>query len=187
MRSLKKQLTWCARTQWTMGIAVAVCGGIFYFVGYRPAINRLATLQQHVSAKQRDLDSGQNRASNFNALTREVMKLEGQVKNYDRQFPRQPELGQFIRDLTQISQRLSLQEWKYQPQAPRRGDSYFELPIQMHFEGDFVNVSRFLQQVEDIRHLQRLVRVKKVAIKSKDSKAGMVEVDMTMNIYYSEG
>jgi Tfp pilus assembly protein PilO len=86
--------------------------------------------------------------------------------------------------VTQISRRLDLREWKYQPSAPKAGDSYYELPIQMHFEGDFVNSASFLRQVEE---LQRLTRVKKLTVKGTDRKRGTVEVDVAMNIYFSEG
>ena len=63
-------------------------------------------------------------------------------------------------------------------------DAYFELPIQMNFQGDFLNVYAFLSEVE---HLSRLTRVRKLAIHTKDIKSGLVEVEIGLNIYYSEG
>jgi Tfp pilus assembly protein PilO len=83
-----------------------------------------------------------------------------------------------------VSQQLALNDWKYQPGAPKRGEAYFEMPIQMNFVGEFMNVYSFLTEVE---HLQRLTRIRKVAIKSKDFKRGIVEVEIGLNIYYSEG
>ena len=110
--------------------------------------------------------------------------LESQVLNYDRQFPKQADLGDFIKDMTRVSQQLALHEWKYQPAAPKRGDAYFELPIQMNFQGEFLNVYSFLTEVE---HLARLTRIRKVAIKAKDFRTGLVEVEIGLNIYFSEG
>ena len=114
----------------------------------------------------------------------EVQELETRVRDYDRQFPKQADLGDFIKDMTRVSQQLALREWKYQPGAPKRGDTYFELPIQMNFQGEFLNVYSFLSEVE---HLQRLTRIRKLAIKAKDFKTGLVEVEIGLNIYFSEG
>jgi type IV pilus assembly protein PilO len=184
MRSLQSQAQAYTRVQWALGILLAMGLGAFYLAGYRPATSRQAGLLMQMSARQRDLEQNQNRARNLPILAAEVQQLERRVAAYGRQFPRQPELGEFIREITRISQQLSLSDWKYQPGAPRRGDSYFELPIQMHLEGDFVNVATFLRQIED---MQRLTRVRKLGFKVHDSKAGTVEADITMNIYFSEG
>jgi Tfp pilus assembly protein PilO len=184
MESLKKKTELYKRIQITLagGFAIALAG--FYLFMDRPGVARLGGLLSQIEMKKHELVLNQNKADGLNPLTRELAKLEAQVKLYDRQFPRQPELGPFIKDLTQISQSLSLREWKYQPGAPRKTDSHFEMPILMHFEGDFLNVASFLRQIED---LPRLTRVWRVSMKSKPGDAGVVEVDMTMNIYFAEG
>jgi Tfp pilus assembly protein PilO len=170
--------------QWLLGAGIACTLATFYVVGYRPAIGRLEVLKLQLQSKQRELEQNQNKARNLPILAFEVQQLESQVRVYDRQFPQQPELGQFIKDITQISQQLALGEWKYQPGAPKRWEGFCELPIQMHFRGDFLNVASFLRQVED---LQRMTRIRRLSVKSKDNKAGAVEVDLGMMVYFSEG
>jgi Tfp pilus assembly protein PilO len=134
--------------------------------------------------KQRDVDQTQNKARTLPILVIEVQALEKRVQYYDRQFPRQPQIGEFIRDMTTISQQLSLKTWNYKPAAPKRSDGYFELPILMSFQGDFMNVATFLRQVEK---LERLTRVKRLTLKNRDPRTGTVDVEMAMNIYFSEG
>src|SRR5256886_6510582 len=97
-----------------------------------------------------DVEDNQNKAQHLPLLALEVKGLESQVLNYDRQFPKQADLGDFIKDMTRVSQQLALHEWKYQPAAPKRGDAYFELPIQMNFQGEFLNGYSFFTEV---RHL----------------------------------
>lgn len=184
MRSLQSQMGLCQRIQVILGAAAVAAVILFYFVGYRPATSRLESLGMEIDARTRELEQNRNKTSNMEYLAREVRRLEKLAETYDRQFPRQAELGQFIKEMTHISQQLSLQEWKFEPCSPRRGDSYFELPIAMHFRGNFLNAASFLRQVED---MQRLTRVKKIEMKSRDEKAGIVQVEMTMSIYFSEG
>jgi len=184
MRSLHSQMELCRRVQVILGVALGVGVLVFYLGAYRPMLGSLESLQLQIESKQRELSTNQNKAANVELLAREVGKLQSLAAAYDRQFPRQVELGEFIRDVTRISQQLSLQELKYEPLSPRRGESYFALPIAMHFQGDFLNVARFLRQIED---MQRLTRVKRVEIKNRDNKSGVVQVEMAMSIYFSEG
>jgi Tfp pilus assembly protein PilO len=184
MQSLHSQIKWCRRLGLGLSIGLAVSVLLFAFAGYLPARHRLEALQGQIQSKTREVEENQNKARNLPLLALEVQELETRVRDYDRQFPKQAEIGDFIKDITRVSQQLALRDWKYQPLAPRRGDSYFELPIQMNFQGDFLNVYSFLTEVE---HLPRLTRVRKLAIKSKDIKTGLVEVEIGLNIYFSEG
>jgi Tfp pilus assembly protein PilO len=184
MQSLNSQIKWCRRLGLGLSIGLAASVLLFLFAGYLPARHRLEALQGQIQSKTREVEENQNKARNLPLLALEVQELETRVRDYDRQFPKQAEIGDFIKDITRVSQQLALRDWKYSPLAPRRGDSYFELPIQMNFQGDFLNVYSFLTEVE---HLPRLTRVRKLAIKSKDLKTGLVEVEIGLNIYFSEG
>jgi len=209
MRSLNNQIKWVRRLQTALSIGLAVMVLLFVFAGYLPAKHRLDALHGQIESKTREVEDKQNKAQNLPLLALEVNELESRVRDYDRQFPRQADLGDFIKDITRVSQQLALRDFKYQPAAPKRGDgvpqtrnkgpqprtdavgdpafgdpAYFELPIQMNFQGDFLNVNAFLSEVE---HLSRLTRVRKLAIHTKDIKSGVVEVEIGLNIYYSEG
>jgi Tfp pilus assembly protein PilO len=166
----------------SIGLAVMVL--VFVFAGYLPAKHRLDALQGQIQSKTAEVEGNQNRARNLPLLAMEVQELESRVRDYDRQFPKHSDVGEFIKDITRVSQQLALHEFKYQPALPKRGDAYFELPIQMSFQGDFLNVFSFLNEVE---HLQRLTRVRRLAIHTKDLKSGIVEVEIGLNIYFSEG
>lgn len=184
MSTLQRRIERYGQIQWTLSAVMLCLSLAFYFFGYRPSIARLETLAMQRESKQRDVDQTQNKARTLPILLREVRDLEKRVQDYDRQFPRQPQIGEFIRDMTRISQQLSLKNWNYKPAAPKRSEGYYELPIVMSFQGDFMNVASFLRQVEK---LERLTRVKRLTLRGRDPRAGTVEVEMSMNIYFSEG
>jgi Tfp pilus assembly protein PilO len=184
MRTLQSQIIWVRRLQWGLSVGMSLGVIIFIFAGYRPAKSRLDDLQLQIQSKARELEQNQNKALNLPLLALEVQELDTRVRDYDRQFPKQANLGEFIREITHVSQQLTLRDWRYQPLPPKKGDAYFELPITMHFQGEFLNVAAFLSEVE---RLQRLTRVRRLAIKSKDTRTGMVEVEIGLNIYFSEG
>ena len=184
MRSLATQINWCRRLQWGLSVGIAVVVALYVVAGYFPAKKRLDALHGQIQSKTRDVEENQHKAQHLPLLLMEVQELERKVQDYDRQFPHQADFGDFIKEITQVSQQFTLRDWKYTPNAPRKGDSYFELPIQMNFQGEFMNVASFLREVE---HLQRLTRIRRLAIKCKESKTGSVDVEIWVHIYFSEG
>jgi Tfp pilus assembly protein PilO len=184
MRSLSTQINWCRRLQWGLSLGLTIVVMLFVVVGYFPAKKRLDALNGQIVSKTRDVEQNQNKARNLPLLLMEVQELERKVQDYDRQFPRQADFGDFIREITQVSQQFTLRDWKMTPLAPRRGDGFFELPITISFQGDFMNVASFLREVE---HLQRLTRIRRLSIRYKDNKTGVVDVEMGLHIYFSEG
>ena len=69
---------------------------------------------------------------------------------------------------------------------PTRSELFAEQPVSLKFEGDFLSVFSFLRQTEE---MQRLTRVRELRLRSDDRAArpGQVEVELSMNIYFSEG
>jgi Tfp pilus assembly protein PilO len=166
-----------------MSIFIASLFLLFFVVGYRPANQRLLLLRQEIAARSKRLETNQSQAMKLPILANEVLKLEAKLQRNNKKLPKTAELGEFIRDLTQASQQCNLRKLVHQPGTVRRVELYGEIPITMNFEGDFNNVFNFLRQMEE---MQRLTRVKTLTVKSKDPKLGHVDVNMAMNIYFSE-
>jgi Tfp pilus assembly protein PilO len=186
MRTLKGQIGWCSRAQWVLGVTIVVCLGGFYLLGYRPQTRRLADLHMQIDARQRELRANQSRTLIRPEVERKVNELKRRLDRFDKRLPRQQEIAQFIREVTHLSRQSSLRRWEVMPEAPRRfpNDAFAELPIRLKFEGDFLSVFSFLRQMED---MQRLTRVRGMNVRTADPSTGQVVVDLSMNIYFSEG
>lgn len=184
MRSLQSQIGLCARAQWILASGMLVFLVSFYLLGYRPHSQHLGGLQAQMQAKQRELDTDRSRASTLPIVEFEVEKLRLKLQRFDKKLPKDPQLGQFLESLARLREQYSLRNWNYQPGVPKRTELFSELPIQINFEGDFLNACTFLRQTEE---MQRLTRVRSISIRSKDGKLGQVEVQMAMNIYFAEG
>lgn len=180
MWSLQVQTSWFTRMQWALASAMLILVGSFYLLAYRPFTSRLANLRIQSTQNQRDLASGQSQTSILPGVAAEVKLLRLKLEKF-KALPRQQELPQFIRDIAQLGQQASLKKFDLKPGMPSRDDRFNDLPIQLTFEGDFVNVFSFLRHTED---LQRLTRVRGMSVKSKD-KQGQVKVQLSMNIYFA--
>ncbi len=183
MQTLQAQHGWCTRMQWVLCIAIGIILITFYVFGYRPADNRLTDLRRKIDSNTRYLEGNQDRTRIMPIIAMDVENLRSRLERFDKQMPRQPDLGQFMRDITNISRQTSVRKLSVEPGAPRRTELFSELPIVMKFEGDFLNVFSFLRQTEE---MARLTRMRSLSLKCRDATKGQVEVQLAMNIYFSE-
>jgi Tfp pilus assembly protein PilO len=186
VRTLQDQIGWCARAQWVLAGATVLLAGGFYLGGYRPAARELARLDGQIAAAERELESNQARTQIRPIVEQKVNESRRKLERFDQRLPRQQDLGQFIGDITHLSQRSALRRWSTQTHVPRPSDDRLlsELPIELHFEGEFPGVFAFLRQMEQ---MPRLTRVRDLQVKSKPNTPGEVEVQVSLAIYYSEG
>jgi len=183
--SLRNQLDWCVKAQAILGVCLAFALGLFYVCGYRPSSHRLADLQMEIQHKRRQLNDNTSQVAVLPALIEAVTELEKRLALYDKQLPRQQELDRFIKDINTLVHDASLKRVEVKPAVmPVRSQLFAEQPVNLKFEGDFMSVFSFLRQTEQ---MQRLTRVKELKLKSSDraDKAGQVEVELSMNIYFA--
>jgi Tfp pilus assembly protein PilO len=189
MRTLQTQAEWCARAQWILGLVLAVLVAGFYAVVYRPNSQKLADLQMQIDVKRRDLTSNRSRVQILPDVLLAVNEMQTRLERFDKKLPRQPELHAFINSITDVSNEVGVRTKEVAPGSPVRGDLYAEWPISLKLEGDFASVFSFLRRAEE---LQRLTRVKGLKVRGIEAgphagRNGQVQVELSMNIYYSEG
>jgi Tfp pilus assembly protein PilO len=186
MRSLQTQAQWCNRAQWVLGLSLAGMIAVFYTFVYRPNSQSLAELRERIAVKQRDLNSNKTRVQILPDVMVAVNEMQSRLEKFDKKLPRQPDIGPFIHDITDLSDQSGVKNrWAVEPGSPSAGQGYAEWPINLKFEGDFLAACSFLRRAES---MQRLTRVRSLKMRSIDSgKTGQVQVELSMNIYFSEG
>ncbi|HEX8521799.1 MAG TPA: type 4a pilus biogenesis protein PilO [Tepidisphaeraceae bacterium] len=187
MTSLRNQLEWCTKAQAILGLVLSLILVGFYVFGYRPFSTRLADLQLEIDHSSSELLKNTSQVRILPAVMVAVNDLKSRLEKYDKQLPRQQELDRFIKDINTMVHNAQLQKLSYTPSVmPIRSELFAEQPVSFKFEGDFLKVFSFLRQTEQ---MQRLTRVRELKIKNsnRSSKAGQVEVELSMNIYFSEG
>jgi Tfp pilus assembly protein PilO len=181
MGNLKSHVRWFIRAQWFMGALMVALLAAFYALGYRPQLARLRQLQQEIAQSQYELRQSEDRTRSLPTVAADVKQLRQQLSE-SRQLPPQQELPQFLKDIAGIGQDCSLHAFSFKQGMPAHGDLYCELPITLSFDGDFVDAFNFLRRAET---MPRLVRVRELNIRAKDSASGRVDVQLSMNVYAS--
>ena len=185
MRALQSHAEWCSRVQYILGVSMAVMVIVFWMFLYRPGSQRLSDLQMQIDSKRRDVHSNRSQVQVLPDVMLKVTEMQAQLDRFDKKLPRQPDLSSFINDVTVASHQASLRNVAVNPGVPARYEGYAEWPIALRFEGDFNSAFAFLRRAEE---MQRLTRVKALKVqKASNGKPGQVQVELSMNIYFSEG
>src|SRR5438874_2174479 len=182
MRTIQSQIAWCVRAQWTMTLVMVSLILVFLVFGFRPTSQRRNALRSEISTKVGLLETNQARAQGLTGLAFEVERLRLKLAANNKKLPKTPGQPDFINDTAEVSSQFGIRKVMQQPGLMRRLDLYNEIPIVMSFEGDFTNVFSFIRRLEE---MPRLTRVKSLNIHSKDGRLGQVDVNLTMNIYFS--
>ena len=186
MPGLRSQLERCTRVQALLGLCLALLLIGFYLLGYRPATAKLADLRMQIESRREVLDQNTLRTRALPDLKKSVRTAQEAVEKYDKRLPRQQEVDRFVKDIDSMVHTAGLQRYAMTPAVvPIRNGSFAEQPVKLSFVGDFLEVFSFLRQTEQ---MQRLTRVKELSLKSdeRSGKPGQVEVELSMNIYFSE-
>jgi Tfp pilus assembly protein PilO len=179
---LTQQIQFYAKVQYVLAGLVVVALGLFYVAVYRPQTFAVDDLNRQITAKQRQLESDRAQTNRLPAVTSELQQLTTRLAGF-KKLPLDPQLGEFMHEVYQASQKAQLHKLTDQPGEAERFELYSEMPIVLSFQGDFASVYSFIRQIEE---MQRLTRVQDVTIKTIDSNQGTVDVTLTVNIYYSE-
>jgi Tfp pilus assembly protein PilO len=184
--TLRNQLDWCTKAQAILGVCLGLLLVGFYLFGYRPSSAKVADLQMEIDHKRVSLLNNNTQVKILPAVVVAVNELKTRLDKYDKQLPRQQELDRFIKDIDTMVRSAALQKYSVNPSVlPIRSEMFAVQPVSLKFQGDFIKVFSFLRQTEE---MQRLTRVRELKIKSdRAAKPGQVEVELSMNIYFSEG
>jgi len=186
-RPLRMQEKRYRRTQWAIAGTFVVLLSCLYLFGHRPASARATAVAGEIQKREAELAAAEARARDLTVVETEVERLSARLERFDKRLPSQRnfvrELNAFTHDISQLAQQSSIKKINWVPGVIRRSELFSEQPIMLSFEGDFLSVFTFLQQVES---MPRLARVRKLTMTSKDSKVGQVDVQASISLYFAD-
>jgi Tfp pilus assembly protein PilO len=184
MPSLKTQIHWFTRAQQLLLGGILIVAILFFMGVYRPAAAQIQHLTGQITQSERQLAVSQLQARALPAVQADINRLQAKLADF-KKLPTTPgDLGQFQIELAHLADRDHLHSWSVSwPGTPKRSDQFYELPVNVKFSGDFRDVFAFLCQLEE---LPRLTRIASMTVKA-DNDTGVVQVDLLMTLYYSEG
>ena len=151
---------------------------------YRRQSSRLEQLREQIATEKLAMEADSNKAAVVPDMLRSVMDMKRRYKDFDRRLPKSKELGGFLQEITAIRSQSDLQGGRMDTGNPVSEYLYNTMPIKMSFEGSYLALARFLEQISK---MQRLTRVQKLLITAPGDGFGKdLGIELFMNIYFTK-
>ncbi len=153
--------------RWAMipGILVLLGVAYWYFL-YQPRAEAIARLDHQITQKRRTLVKHRKIAAKYDAFKAKVEELEGQLRVALEQLPKQKEIPDLIRQISDLGVRTGLRISLLRPQPERPKEFYAEVPITVKVIGSYHAVGAFFDAVG---RLPRIVSVSGMQMKQTDN------------------
>lgn len=164
-----------------LGLAAAMLT-VAVVVIYRPQTQRLEQLQTQITSQKLALEEATQKVAVVPEMTRQVQAMKDRYQDFDRKLPKQQELHEFLRQISNNVDSSQLVNQSIEPGNPTRQEFFNTLPMIMKFQGRYLALTNFLEHLDT---MERLSRVQKMILTS-DGKSNDLNIELQMNIYFTE-
>lgn len=162
---------------WLLGSVVLFVTLLFYIGIVAPQRATVARLAAQYQTEQQRLKVIEAYAKQYPDASAHLKELDHRLMQLDAKLPNQPELGEFIKEIEQLSKLNGMRLAEIKPSPTINKEGYREIPIEILLRGSFDNLLKFIKTIESS---QRFNAIGNINIQAKQ---GMLEVKLTMNIY----
>jgi type IV pilus assembly protein PilO len=149
-----------SKYRWMMiPLILVVLGGGYWYFSYQPQAEAIARLERQIDQQRFTLQKYQKIAAQYDRFKEQVAELELQLQEALAQLPKQREIPDLIRQMSDLGVRAGLQINLLRPQPERAKEFYAEVPITIKVSGSYHATGQFFDAIGD---LPRLVSVSNI-------------------------
>ncbi len=172
--------------------AIVIAAGAFSIGLVFPGLKELEQERNRISEELSQAAGIQRQVGDISSLYQDLMDLREREKALWYEVPPEPRLGQLLNQLSKCVLATGVEKYDIQPDMPRDVDparlpdqlrlasNLTVQPVVLKFEGKF---GQFLQLLEEIKKLERLVRVDTMKILNNESKPGVLSIELVLHAY----
>lgn len=162
------------------GIVLAMVAAALIFVHF-PASWELDRIRNDMATEETALTSKADRTSIVPDLQRHINAMKSKHKNFHCRLPKQQELGEFLREISENLAVGNLTDQMIEPGQPLHEEFFHTLPIVLRFQGSYLALAHFLERID---RFERLTRVQRLSITTKPGES-FLNVMVQLNIYFT--
>lgn len=166
----------------TVLIFAAALGAGYYF-DTQEQLLRLEKVEGEEVTLREDYKTKQWKAATLPTLKRQLVEIEKNLEEFQRQLPNKAEVAGLIQDISQQAIASGLKSELFEPAKEKIDQVYVEYPIKLQLSGDYHSFGKF---ISGIAAMPRIVTQHDVSITSKqasDKKGQQLLMSMMAKIY----
>lgn len=144
---------------------IAVFGIILMYNNvFKPLNVRINTARTQLEQKERKLVETKNKAQNLDFLKQEYQQVIKRVQVAEKKLPKNREIPQLIRDVTNVGKKYGIEINILTPQPVRAKQYYQEFPFGMNISTRFNMLAQFFS---DLGQFERIFKIENLNISEK--------------------
>ena len=156
---------------------------VFAFVLFRymPLRRKILAIEQVKTGQTLVIAKGAADGKQLPLLEEQLLKLQGELGNYEASMPDQRDLGGFLHRIADLMKEHSLTDQVITPGEEVRAEEFNCIPVSMRCDGELSQISEFYRRLQA---LDRLVRIEQVKFTNDNSYSGQVSMETNVVVYY---
>lgn len=163
-----------------MGVLLAMPVASYWYV-FRPTNQQIQLARKEIEQKELMLRKLQAATSQTADLERENKEMAEQIHLIEARLPTTKEVDVVLEQVSTLAKESRLSIPKVKAQPPVRSAAYMEQPLDMTVTGDFDDFYVFLQKVEKLSRISRILDLKLERSRDED---GIIKADLTLSIFF---
>ena len=152
-----------------------------YFLVFEKANQKRANLQQEIERKQRSLAELRQQMSGTDNVQTRLAELRNAINFFEEKLPQGREIHKILDEVSELARNHALQTQTIKTNKAERSSNYSEQPVLISLSGDFYDFYAFLQELENLPRLNKVLEMDLTKINEKD---GSMTASMTMNVFF---
>ena len=153
----------------------------FYFLFFAKANARRAQLQQEIEERQRALSDLDRSTAGIDDINHKIAEIQQAVQFFESKLPQEKEVDTILKEVWQLAEANALQTKTIKTGKQTRSANFSEQSIDLNLSGDFNGFYTFLQQLEKLPRLTRVMQMGLTKITDHD---GEMNAQLTLSIFF---
>ena len=156
------------RSSVALGVAV-LAAILWYFLGVRPIEAEIISMTDRIRAIERQLQFEPETNSKIENLQANIAGQRNAKDRLGEQLPPQADIALLLNKLHERARDASLQIDRFEQGPIIEEELYARIEVKMAFKGNFSQVIRFINELSDVKSLDRIVNVEDLSLVTMSS------------------
>ena len=140
--------------------AVVIPIVLFYFLSYKPGIEKKTGLTMQIASARADLTKAKKAAKELPKYQAEVEKTQKEFEEVAVVLPKTKEIPDLLRNISDLGKGAGLDFLSFKPGGEIPKDFYAEIPVDISIKGPYHNMGFFLDQVSKLNRIVAVNNIK---------------------------
>ncbi|MEN0019401.1 MAG: type 4a pilus biogenesis protein PilO [Planctomycetota bacterium] len=154
-----------------------------YFTVFVPQNESIAKAKDEISHKRALMEDLQRETARNEDLAAANAEIERRVAEIEARLPSDKEVDAIVRQVTDLAVEAGLEPPSITSRKPIRAAMYMEQPLEMETAGDFPGLYSFLQRLE---RLPRITRMLELDVSQQKPGERGIDIKFTLSIFFQD-